>query len=181
MKRTIEIAEPVYARLASHAKGFDTPSDVIARLLDSFESTETSVRIAIDEKGEQLIGVKPRERLSVSAGPTTRESNTGEPLDNAQIQVRISRVLMRMSTEDIEQFCSKDYSKQVFGINFPLLVKVEYISYFLYELIRVGVIYYLPDNLFFFFFCRVFYEVSPITLPFCYYRCSIAILCVFFI
>jgi len=111
MKRTIDIAESVYARLAKHAEGFDTPSDVITRLLDSFESAETSVRIAMEE---QPPGIKPR----------VRPSNTAEPLDNAQIQMRISRVLMRMSTEDLEPFCNKDYSKQVFGINFPLLVKV---------------------------------------------------------
>lgn len=37
MEKQITMSSELYARLASHAKGFDTPTNVIERILDFFE------------------------------------------------------------------------------------------------------------------------------------------------
>lgn len=42
MNKSIELPFNVFERLATHANGFDTPSDVITRLLDCYESQPTN-------------------------------------------------------------------------------------------------------------------------------------------
>lgn len=104
MKKTIDVTDAVYSRLERLARGFDTPSDVIARLLDSFDAASPSKSVPIETNGI--------------------EQSVKDKLDNSDIQMRISRVLSKMSPEKIDLFCDKNYSRDVFGINFPLLIKV---------------------------------------------------------
>jgi hypothetical protein len=43
---------------------------------------------------------------------------------NQFIQVELAKTLKGLSEVELNKFCSADYSKTVFDINFPLLVKV---------------------------------------------------------
>lgn len=43
---------------------------------------------------------------------------------NKEIQEKISAILPKLPTSELEKFCKKEYSKSVFDINFPLLLKV---------------------------------------------------------
>lgn len=118
MNRTIEVTDTVYARLESHAKGFDKPSNVIERLLDSFERSDASPS-RDRQHSEYQLG-----RESGDGSHASIKSDIERPFDNSEIQRRISRVLARMSIEQVDLFCGSQYSKKVFGINFPLLVRV---------------------------------------------------------
>lgn len=103
MSRQIEVSEAVYRRLEGHAHGFDTPSIVIERILDAFDQGTRGVKLTSRE------------------GPLTEEPR---PLDNSDIQNRVSRALSLMTQEEVDRFCDKQYSRRVIGTSFPLLVKV---------------------------------------------------------
>jgi hypothetical protein len=44
MSQVIRISDELYKRLEAHALGFDTPSNVIERILDAFEGITTPIR-----------------------------------------------------------------------------------------------------------------------------------------
>jgi hypothetical protein len=103
-RKAIELTGVVFDRLARHARPFETPSDLIGRLLDDFENNETRTQDALR-----------------TTAPATDEL---QALSNGEIQNRISRVLANMPKEDVDRFCDKNYSKQIFRLNLPLLIRV---------------------------------------------------------
>ena len=50
MSPVIRITDKIYSRLEKHSQGFDTPANVIERLLDHFEETDTSDAVPSEEK-----------------------------------------------------------------------------------------------------------------------------------
>ena len=108
MTPTIEITEEVYSRLEKHVVGFDNPSNVISRLLDSFEKNKYPPEIS---------------KSTPSYEATTR-NNGGRIFSNKQIQQRISSVAESIADHELEQLCNESTSKGLFGISFPLFVKV---------------------------------------------------------
>lgn len=99
----IRVTDELFARLESHAVGFDTPSRVIERLLDQHD------------------GVSPKNTVS----PVDKNSGqSGRRFTNSEIQQRIVAVAKRMSVEEVETLSEEAISKKMFGINFPLFVRV---------------------------------------------------------
>lgn len=43
---------------------------------------------------------------------------------NKEIQEKVSKILPKLPTAELEKFCQKEYSKSIFDLNFPLLLKV---------------------------------------------------------
>ncbi len=49
---------------------------------------------------------------------------------NKEIQEKVALAVSKLSEEEIDKLCNKDYSKLAFKINFPLLLKVpDYFTY----------------------------------------------------
>lgn len=97
--KTIELSEDTYNELAMLAEPFESPKSVIIRLI--------------------------AERI------TTGNRETAQPLGaegrlftNREIQERISRVAVGLTPSKLAELCNLDYSKELFGINFPLLVRI---------------------------------------------------------
>ena len=57
----LRISQGLYSRLEAHAKGFDTPAQVIERILNAFESSNPSITTSLPET--ELIA-KPTPKLS---------------------------------------------------------------------------------------------------------------------
>ena len=51
-------------------------------------------------------------------------SNGDRLYSNKEIQQKIARILPKLPTTELDKFCDKDYSKSVFDLNFPLVLKV---------------------------------------------------------
>ena len=109
MIRTIKITEDVYSRLEKHAAGFDSPSDVISRLLDYFEKNIHSPEAP---------------KLTPSYESATRKDD-GRLFSNTEIQQRISSIAESLTDHELETLCDKFISKQLFGIDLPLFIKVS--------------------------------------------------------
>ena len=58
MSQVIRISESLYRRLESHAKGFDTPSSVLERVLNFYESKHSNLPQSFEQKDERP-GLKP--------------------------------------------------------------------------------------------------------------------------
>lgn len=125
MKRTIDVTEPVYARLEGLAKGFDTPSDVITRLLDSYDDVRVSKSMFSGvSESKSMTNESVTNRTLVNSLQEAKAPQLEGSLKNSEIQMRISLALARKSQEEVDLFCDKQYSKSVFGLNFPLLVRL---------------------------------------------------------
>ena len=109
MHQTIEVTKKVYSRLEKHAVGFgDDPSSVINRLLDSFERIEPEIK-----------DPQPTRPYIVTArGKEHRLFN------NKEIQQRISSIAESITAHELESLCNENKSKEIFGISFPLFIKV---------------------------------------------------------
>lgn len=107
MSHTIEISKEVYSRLEKHVVGFDNPSNVINRLLDSFEEQQ------------------PIENVKLRSSYQVVINNSDRIFSNKEIQQRISSVAKSLSENELEMLCSEQISKEIFGISFPLFIKVS--------------------------------------------------------
>lgn len=103
----IRINDDVYARLEKYAVGFDNPSNVIERILDQYESSLNSGEIS---------PIAPTE--------TPQKSSSDRMFSNSEIQKKVSAVAARLKTSALEQLCEKKESKRLFGLSFPLFVRV---------------------------------------------------------
>lgn len=102
MSQVIRISSNIYSRLEQHAEGFDTPANVIEKLLNYFEGVnETNSTITPNK-------VLSNKRL----------------FSNKEIQQKISRVAISLPEEELEQLCDKRFSKELLNIDFPLFIKV---------------------------------------------------------
>ena len=108
MSPTIEITKEVYSRLEKHVVGFDNPSNVINRLLDSFEKQHP---------------IKSPKSSSSYQGTTN--DNNGRLFSNKEIQQRISSIAETLPENELELLCNGHSSKDIFGISFPLFIKVS--------------------------------------------------------
>jgi hypothetical protein len=99
----IRVTDELFDRLESHAVGFDTPSRVIERLLDQHEGVSSD---------DAAIPVK------------SRSASGGRLFTNTEIQQRIVSAAKDLSVDELEALCDEALSKEVFGINFPLFVRV---------------------------------------------------------
>ena len=109
MIRIIKIIEDVYSRLEKHVVGFiDSPPDIISRLLDYFKKS-----------------THPPEapKLTPSYESAARK-NDSRLFSNKDIQQRISSIAESLTDHELETLCDKSTSKQLFGINFSLFIKV---------------------------------------------------------
>ena len=104
---SIEITNEVYSRLEKHVVGFDTPSNVINRLIDSFEKQQASA-----DGG-----------LNSSIGCAAKGA-AGRIFNNREIQKRLSEIAETLPENELELLCKEQFSKDTFGISFPLFVKV---------------------------------------------------------
>ncbi|MDW6005235.1 hypothetical protein [Vibrio mangrovi] len=96
--RNIEISDSTYSELAKLAEPFESPDSVIARL--------------ILEHGASFEPAKDR------------TPQNGRLFSNREIQERISRVASKLTPSKLHELCDASYSKETFGINFPLLVRL---------------------------------------------------------
>jgi len=106
MSPTIEVTDEVYARLEKHVVGFDNPSNVIKRILDSFE--------------KQLPFDRTKSTPSYKA-----TSDTHRIFSNKEIQKQISSVAEFLPEDELKTLCDEHTSKEIFGISFPLFIKVN--------------------------------------------------------
>ena len=102
---TIEISNEVFSRLEKHVVGFDSPSNVINRLIDNYEKTQKS------EKNKVKKMNNPKNDLRI--------------FSNKEIQQRISLVAETLHENELKLLCDAQYSKEIFGISFPLFIKVN--------------------------------------------------------
>lgn len=68
MEHQITMSSVLYKRLESHAKGFDTPTNVIERILDFYEEHQNSLPRKDQEKQKESLPVKSF-KLEVSFFP----------------------------------------------------------------------------------------------------------------
>lgn len=95
MMRSIEISPDVYSRLEKLVVGFDSPSNVIQRLLDYYETAE-------------------RNKAPIKSA---------RQFSNREIQQKISKVASRFDDSKLEKYCDKEFSKSELGISFPLFIR----------------------------------------------------------
>ncbi|WP_369856430.1 hypothetical protein [Candidatus Thalassolituus haligoni] len=100
----IEVSLTLYQRLEALASGFDSPSNVIERLLDRHEKSHCKSNCS-------------------DAVPEGRSSGS-RLFTNKEIQQRISLSAKNMPSEVLEAFCGDVSSKEQFGLSFPLFVRV---------------------------------------------------------
>jgi predicted CopG family antitoxin len=105
---TIEISDEVFSRLEKHVIGFDTPSNVINRLIENYEKTQPSTK----NKVKNSSNVESARRI----------------FSNKEIQQRISSIAETLPEDELELLCDAQFSKDTFGISFPLFIKVNAIE-----------------------------------------------------
>jgi len=99
MSQVIRIPSKIYFRLTQHAVGFDTPANVIEKLLNHYEGVETTV-----------------------LAPNKTSLNK-RLFCNKEIEEKISQVARRISEDELEQLCDKKTSKELFNIDYALFIK----------------------------------------------------------
>ena len=104
----VRISTETYSRLEKHAVGFDSPSNVIDKILDHYEGAESTPGVKASEPETGLNSFGRKERL----------------YKNKEIQQKISAVAQHLPLNELESLCHKSESKEVFDINFPLFVKL---------------------------------------------------------
>ena len=108
MPPVVRISDEVYSRLEQLAVGFDSPSSVIERILDHYERRSNKA---------------DNEEHSLRPASTARETSS-RLYSNSEIQQKIATVARELPLEELEQLCTASVSKELFGINFPLFVRV---------------------------------------------------------
>lgn len=104
----VKISPETYSRLEKHAVGFDSPSNVIDRILDHYEGADftTGVEASTQVKETSSPGLKKR------------------LYTNKEIQQKIATVAQNLPISELDSLCRKPESKELFDINFPLFVKL---------------------------------------------------------
>lgn len=109
MSPMIPVSGEVYSRLEKLAVGFDTPSNVIERLLNEYDQNETKT-------GGYSIAREVNHMDEVS---------TKRLFTNREIQQRIAAIASGLSTQELEHLCNERVSKELFGLSFPLFSRVS--------------------------------------------------------
>lgn len=104
----IRISSETYSRLEKHAVGFDSPANVIDKMLDHYESKKPASSVNTLEPQMKTASSEHRKRLYT----------------NTEIQKKISAAAQSLPKGELESLCNKAESKNIFDINFPLFVKL---------------------------------------------------------
>jgi len=105
MPPVIRVNENLYEKLEKLAVGFDTPANVIERLVNFYN---------LKDIGKELPPLDKPTKLKA-----------GRLYDNAKIQRLICYTATSLPSEELDQLCNLEYSKEQLGLNFPLLVRVN--------------------------------------------------------
>lgn len=100
MSHVIRIPSNIYSRLEQHAKGFDTPANIIEKLLNYYEGVN-------EEVPKQLQETLLSKRL----------------FNNKEIQQKISQIAQIIPEHELEKLCNRTKSKEIFNIDEPLFIK----------------------------------------------------------
>jgi len=77
MSQVIRIPESIYTRLSRHAKGFDTPANVIERLLNHYEGSDYASH-AQERSRAESIDKYSSQGFATETGETKKRQNTVE-------------------------------------------------------------------------------------------------------
>jgi hypothetical protein len=101
MSQVIRISDKIYERLESLAKGFDTPGNVIERLLIIYDN---------------------QSKLGSDGSPGTSPN-----IKIASLVKKYAEEIIKycIKENEIDKLKSKSYSKQAFGIHFPFCKEVD--------------------------------------------------------
>ena len=108
MSVTLSLSPEVYFRLEKLAVGFDTPSNVIERLLDEHDANAAGSESSQPLPARSSSPKMPSERL----------------FENSEIQRRIVAVAKTLPTHELDRLCDLKVSKELFSLSFPLFVRV---------------------------------------------------------
>ncbi|MCI5168279.1 MAG: hypothetical protein D3903_19865 [Candidatus Electrothrix sp. GM3_4] len=109
MNQTIDIPTSLYQRLSSHAKGFETPSTVIERLLNSFEGQKMT---------ESISNVKKTIILPASLEMIFHPDNDEEKFKQLLLQKKIAYILLDKldGTQEVKEWDASNF-KQNSSVN----------------------------------------------------------------
>lgn len=110
--RVIKVPAPLFARLESHAQGFDTPAGVIERLLDAYEGVEERAESVQENKAYET---RPRKK------DRTKYTFNGDVLGKGRLVLAVVKAHVaanpRTSSRELEAAFPKELqgSLGVFG------------------------------------------------------------------
>jgi hypothetical protein len=87
MSQVIRINDDLYSRLEAHASGFDTPSNVIETILNSYEALDSNVKTSINTDSISEIG--PASNLDISYIGSTEENFKQALLGSKKAYIKI--------------------------------------------------------------------------------------------
>ena len=105
MPPVIRINEILYGELEKLAFGFDTPANVIEKLVNFYNRKGTVKELPPLDKSAKL--------------------KAGRLYDNTQIQQLICYTAATIPAKELDQLCMLKYSKEQLGLNFPLFIRVN--------------------------------------------------------
>lgn len=102
MKQTIEISTNLYQRLGAHTSGFETPANVIERLLDYYEG--------IEENTKPTASVTPLGELPVSLEIVYYPSDE-ESFKHVLLQKKVAYLLLHKvdGTKDLKEWNASNF------------------------------------------------------------------------
>ncbi|MBN1903505.1 MAG: hypothetical protein JW927_00245 [Deltaproteobacteria bacterium] len=90
MSQVIRIPETLYKRLESYAQGFDTPANVIEKILDYYEAKNNETPISLLKQKKQTR--KQASNLEIIYYPEGAEAFKQALLENKQAYIRLFKV-----------------------------------------------------------------------------------------
>ncbi|GAV21193.1 hypothetical protein MMIC_P2173 [Mariprofundus micogutta] len=88
MSQVIRISDKLYKRLEEHALGFDTPSNVIERIMDAYEGIESAPRNNSSPEASQEI--EPANALEIIYHPDSEEDFKHELLVSKRAYIKLN-------------------------------------------------------------------------------------------
>ncbi|MCX7112831.1 MAG: hypothetical protein NTX45_22475 [Proteobacteria bacterium] len=108
MSPVIRITDQIYSRLEKHSQGFGTPANVIERLLDHFEETNTSDAVPSEEKAFSA---------SSSARDTTKYLFNGNTYKKNGLVLAVVKAYMADNPDTSYQDLQIQFPKELQGSN----------------------------------------------------------------
>ena len=105
MSPVIRVNDPLFEELEKLAVGFDTPANVIERLVNFYSQNRVG-----------------KELPPLNKPP---KSKAGRLYDNAEIQRLICCTAAALPSAELDRLCNLEYSKEQLGLSFPLFVRVN--------------------------------------------------------
>ena len=105
MKKQIEITEETYQRMGALTVGFETPEDVIKRLMNYFEGQATSKGSSVPAPASKMVGIPPSHNLEIVFHPDDEEGFKTHFLDKKIAYIHLT--LTNGETDHKEWECQK--------------------------------------------------------------------------